>query len=829
MATGKITARELERIFPILRVEDNGLIISKNAEVTVAFRLQLPEIFSLASEALEQLHLDLIKALSVLPSGTTVHKQDWYYDARYRMKIDPVNQMNMSVRASERHFGGRPILQHESYLFVTLSVPPRKRVSSLGSTLNRLKIVPKEINEESAESFVSAVAQMERIIQDGDHIDIIRLTIDEIVGSHSRAGIIERYLSLNDSDQPLLRDIDLRNGLQVGDRTCKLFTISNADSLPNRVAPGASVGGYSSDHAKLYMSMGNMFGLYCNCPHIYNQYIYIEDSKAIVGELEKRQRRMEALSGISRPNAVYSEEINSFLHETASEQRSIVQAHYNILLFAETDAELKEYTGIVSSCFSKIDVTPKEERYSLATAWWGGIPGNAGDLPKEEYFHTFLPQATCLFALESNYRTSDSPFGIRFVDRLTGFPVSLDLSDEPIELGITTNRNKFILGPSGSGKSFLTNHLVHNYYKQGSHIVIVDVGGSYSGTCDFVGGKYFQYTEDDPISFNPFYIGANDVLDTEKKESLKTLLITLWKSQEESLVRSEYVAISEAIKQYYDLVAQHEGGAGAIPVCFNTFYEFVDTQYSDYLRATNVREKEFNVKNFLYSLQPFYGDGEFGYLLNAPEGMDLLEERFIVFELDNIKDHQILFPVVTLVIMDVFISKMRKVSGRKIICIEEAWKAIAKEGMGNFIKYLFKTVRKFYGEAWVVTQEVDDILSSPIVKESILANSDCKILMDQRKFVNRFDEIAKLLGLTEKDVAQVLSVNNSLDTTRKYKECFISFGGTSSNVYGVEVPLEEYLIYTTEKPEKEAVLKKVRHLGSYELAVESLANEWRTQ
>ena len=824
MSLGKISAKKLEKIFPIYAVEPNGLIVSKNADVTVAFKLALPELFSLAEDSLEQLHLEWVKALSVLPTGTTVHKQDWYYDARYQMKIDATKQMNMSARASERHFSGRPILQHESYLFVTLTVDPRNRVTSLGSTLNRLKIIPKEINEQSVELFTSLVSQMERIIQDTDQIKITRLTNDEITGTRSKAGIIERYLSLNPDEQPLLRDIDLRNGLQIGDKTCKLFTISNADSLPPQVSPGASVGGYSSDRAKLYMSMGNTFGLYCNCPHIFNQYIYIEESKAVVAQLETRQRRMESLSSVSRPNGVYAQEINAFLNETAAEQRRIVQAHYNILVFGDTDAELKDFAGIVSSCFSKIDVTPKEERYSLGTAWWGGIPGNAGDLPKEEYFHTFLPQATCLFTLESNYRTSRSPFGIRFVDRLSGYPVSLDLSDEPMKLGIATNRNKFILGPSGSGKSFIVNHMLKSYYDQGSHVLIVDVGGSYSGTCEFVGGKYFEYTEANPISFNPFFIGDGDTLDTEKKESLKTLLVTLWKSQSEELLRSEYVAISTAISQYYQYL---EDKNGAVPACFNSFYEFVETHYTQHLKEEEVREQEFNVKNFLYSLRPFYGSGEFGYLLNSMESMDLLKERFIVFELDNIKDHQILFPVVTLVIMDVFISKMRKVDGRKIICIEEAWKAIAKEGMADFIKYLFKTVRKFYGEAWVVTQEVEDILSSPVVKESIVANSDCKILMDQRKFINRFDDIARLLGLTEKDVAQVLSVNSTLDPDRKYKECFISIGGAKSNVYGVEVPLEEYLIYTTEKPEKQAVQKKFRELGSYELAVEALANEWK--
>ena len=820
----RISSRSLEDNLPLMAVE-NGLIISKNAEVTVAYRVDLPEIYSLAEDQLEQLHLDWVKALCILPFGTVVHKQDWYYDSAYQLNIDQTADMDMSDRASERHFNERPILNHECYLFVTMMPNKKRKVTSLTSSLNKHHIVPKKITKPGAvDHFVSVVTQMERLLNDSGKITLTRLTDDEIVGTKRSAGLIEKYVSLNFGDEAILRDVDFRTGLKIGDNRCKLFTVSNADCLPNTVSPGVTVAGVSSDVAKLYMSMGNTFGIYCNAPHIYNQYVLIEQDKDVVASLEARQRRMESLSPYSRPNAVYADEINTFLHETTSAQAKIVQTHANILVFGETEEELKNSSGVVQSCFSKVNVTPKEEQFSMATIWWAGIPGNAGELPREEYFVTFAGQASCLFNLETNYQSSLSPFGIRLVDRMTGYPVSVDISDEPIKKGLTTNRNKFILGPSGSGKSFIVNHLLHNYYKQGSDVVIVDVGGSYSGTCEYVGGKYFEYTEQHPISFNPFLIGKDDVLDTEKKESLKTLLVTIWKSQNDTVNQAEYVALSTAITQYYD----HLAADPQIRASFNTFYEFMQFEYAEHIKEENVREQEFDHHNFLYVLRPFYRGGEFDYLLNSDDESDLLEERFIVFELDNIKDHPVLFPVVTLVIMDVFISKMRKKSTRKIICIEEAWKAIAKEGMADFIKYLFKTVRKFYGEAWVVTQEVDDILSSPIVKESIVANSDCKILMDQRKFANRFGEIANLLGLSEKDVAQVMSVNNNLDPRRKYKETFIALGGAYSNVYGVEVPIEEYLIYTTEKPEKEAVERMAKQLGSYEAGIVALANQYRT-
>ena len=325
-----------------------------------------------------------------------------------------------------------------------------------------------------------------------------------------------------------------------------------------------------------------------------------------------------------------------------------------------------------------------------------------------------------------------------------------------------------------------------------------------------VNGYYFTYSEENPIRFNPFFIGDGDHLDTEKKESIKTLLLALWKKDDEVFKRSEYVALSNAITGYY----RHLEKNPSVFPCFNSFYEFLRDEYVAVLQQDRVKDRDFDMDNFLYVLRPYYLGGEFDYLLNATENLNLLQERFIVFELDNIKDHPILFPVVTIIIMEVFINKMRKMKGiRKMILIEEAWKALMKEGFAEYIKYLFKTVRKFFGEAIVVTQEVEDIISSPVVKQAIINNSDCKILLDQSKYQNKFDQIQELLGLTEKEKALVLSVNKANDPARKYKEVFISLGGMLSKVYRTEVSVEEYLAYTTEQTEKVKLMEYAEKFG----------------
>src|SRR5690606_29623843 len=431
--------------------------------------------------------------------------------------------------------------------------------------------------------------------------------------------------------------------------------------------------------------------------------------------------------------------------------------------------------------------------------------------------------ACCFLNMETSYQSSLSPTGIRLGDRLTGRPIHVDISDEPMKRGICTNRNKFILGPSGSGKSFFTNHMVRCYYEQGTHVVLVGLGHSYKGLCQLVGGYYFTYSESDPIRFNPFFIGHGDQLDTEKKESIKTLLLALWKKDDEEFKRSEYVAISNAVSGYYQHLEQHQ----EVFPSFNSFYEYLRDEFVLVLERDKVKDRDFDVGNFLYVLRPYYKGGEFDYLLNAKENLDLLNERFIVFELDRIKDHPILFPVVTIIIMEVFIGKMRKLPGsRKMILIEEAWKALMKEGFAQYVQYLFKTVRKFYGEAVVVTQEVEDIISSPIVKQTIINNSDCKILLDQSKYQNKFEEIQELLGLSDKDKALILSVNRANQRGRTYKEVFINLGGTVSKVYRTEVSLAEYLTYTTEQSEKvrlQGYLKRSK--GDWRRAIKAMAED----
>ena len=829
-----LKAETLERRFPLLSVE-NGCIVSKDADLTVAFEVELPELYTVTADEYEAMHSSWIKAVKVLPEHSVVCKQDWFVKETYRPKTDDGEQ-SFLTRSYELHFNERPYLNHKCYLFLTKTTRERSRRKSDFNTLCRGFLLPKEITDKDAAArFLEAVEQFERIMNDSGHIRLRRLETDEITGTKERPGLVEKYFSLSLEDETaVLQDICLKPGrMRIGDKRLCLHTLSDTEDLPGRLSTDMRYERMSTDRSDCRLSFAAPVGLLLSCNHIYSQYVFIDDAQEILQMMEKNSRNMLSLSKYSRSNAINQEWTEMYLDEAHTKGVLPVRCHCNVIAWAEDAEEFRRIRNDTGSQLAMMECTPRYNTIDTPVIYWAGIPGNAGDFPSEESFYTFLEQAVCLFAGETNYRSSPSPFGIRLADRQNGIPVHVDISDLPMKRGIITNRNKFILGPSGSGKSFFTNHLVRQYYEQGAHILLVDTGNSYQGLCrmihDRTNGKdgiYITYEEDNPISFNPFYTESGK-FDVEKRDSINTLILTLWKREDESPKRSEEVALSGAVNAYIRKISENRN----IRPDFNGFYEFVADDYRRMIEEKKVREKDFDIDGFLNVLEPFYRGGDYDFLLNSDKELDLTGKRFIVFELDNISSNKVLLPVVTLIIMETFIAKMRRLKGiRKMILIEECWKALMSANMSEYIKYLFKTVRKYFGEAVVVTQEVDDIISSPIVKEAIINNSDCKILLDQRKYMNKFEHIQRLLGLTEKEKGQILSINQANHPGRFYREVWIGLGGTCSAVYATEVSEEEYFTFTTEESEKLEVQRIAGGPeGSLEGAIRRLAEKKREE
>ena len=600
-------AATLESKFPLLAVE-NGCIVSKDADVTVAFKVELPELFTVTSNEYEAIHSAWHKAVKVLPDFSIVHKQDFFIEEKYQPEIDK-DELSFLSRSFERHFNERPFLNHFCYLFLTKTTKMRSRQESTFSTLCKGKIIPKEIEDkETVTKFLEAVGQFERIMNDSGFITLRRLRADEIVGTETTAGIVEKYFALSQNDTTVLKDISLNpEEMRIGDDFLCLHTLSDVEDLPGNVGTDSRYERLSTDRSDCRLSFAAPVGVLLTCNHCYNQYIFIDDHAENLKRFEQTARNMQSLSRYSRSNQINKAWIEEYLNEAHSKGLVSVRCHCNVMAWSDNREELKHIKNDVGSQLALMECKPRYNTVDVPTLFWAGIPGNEGDFPFEESFYTFIPQALCFFTEETNYKSSLSPFGIKMVDRVTGRPLHLDISDLPMKKGVITNRNKFVLGPSGSGKSFFMNHLVRQYYEQNSHIVLVDTGNSYQGLCEMIhrktkgaDGIYYTYSEEKPISFNPFFTDDYK-FNVEKKDSIKTLLLTLWKSEDDKITKTESGELGSAVSAYIKKIQQDR----SIVPCFDTFYEYMLNDYRAELekRDIKVSREDFNIDNCLTTLR----------------------------------------------------------------------------------------------------------------------------------------------------------------------------------------------------------------------------------
>ena len=553
---------------------------------------------------------------------------------------------------------------------------------------------------------------------------------------------------------------------------------------------------------------------------IYNQMLFMPNQKRELSLLDKKKNRHASMPNPS--NLIAVEDIKKVQDVIARENKQLVYAHFNLVVSVPIDEDIQKCTNHLENSFGRMGIHISKRAYNQLELFVNSFPGNCyGMNPDYDRFLTLSDAATCLMYKEHIQHSEDTPLKVYYTDR-QGVPVAIDISGKEGKNKITDNSNFFILGPSGSGKSFFTNSMVRQLWEQNTDVVLVDTGNSYEGLCDYVNGKYISYTEEHPITMNPFAIKREE-LNIEKIGFLKNLIMLIWKGTNGRITKTEDHLIEDVITEYYDA---HFRTGKVKELSFNTFYEYSTARIPEIVRDNNLEGIDLATYNYL--LKDFYKGGNHELTLNENLDTALFDETFIVFEIDSIKDDPLLFPLVTLIIMDVFIQKMRIKKNRKVLVIEEAWKAIASPMMAEYIKYLYKTARKFWASVGVVTQEIQDIVGSPIVKEAIINNSDVIMLLDQSKFKERFDEIKAILGLTDVDCRKIFTINRLENKEGRsfFREVFIRRGQNAA-VFGVEEPHECYMTYTTERAEKEALKLYKRELRcSHQQAIEAYCRDW---
>jgi len=785
--------KSIHESLPVLGF-DGDILLSRNLDVTIGLRLKLPELLSCSEETLGNLHDTFRRLITMLPAGTLFHRQDYFIEKAFETN-EQRSSNSILTDAYLSHFSGRSYLHHEAYLFISLLntglLKDFLSSSLIHSSGSRKKVI---IHKDQVEEVRNNV--MAQLKQGGIQ--------SQVLTKSKLTALMQSYLGVSfQNEEAMLGSLDFRDHLKVMNHFVECYSLSDYDHVPTEVGP-------TSIHPGTKLPVSMIYPITIGLPfsHITNCFIYVGNQNVIKSQLESARKKIYSLSKFSTENKLNAELISQFLETVQQGGNPIVQVHTNLMLFDESLQRLKQKRSEASTAFSQMNCIPYRHSFDLPLMYWANMPGST-QLPETELMLMQAPEACCFLNFEGNIQSSQSPFFIHFSDRLNGCPVKVDISDEPMEQHQIHNRNKIIIGGSGSGKSFLTNHLLRHYAESDNcHIVLLDVGRSYEMLVHYLndylkdkgGAMHVEFTEETPISFNPFVL--TDGLSTERKQTILSVLYTIYKS---NLSEIDKDVIARSVTAYYKKYSARHS--------FNAYYEFIQEWIPSLVKDKGLA---FNSSEFFFILSKYYQGGEYDYLLNKEMQTDeFFHCPFIVFELDNIKDHPVIFPVATLIIIDIFMQKMRQLKGtRKVICIEEAWKAIATPQMADYIKYFFKTIRKFFGEALVVTQEIEDVISSPIIKDAIINNADTKILLEMRKFANKFDKISQVLGLTDFQKEQILSVNNNLPTKRKLKECFIGLG-TYSRVFALEVSQQEYYCYTSEENEKERLKEQLCYYDNF--------------
>ena len=825
-----------------------GVLYTKTGEYSAVLKIENPvQKYSADIDSYYDFTHLFTALAQTLGEGYAIHKQDIF--VRKQFASEPADGQEFLSASYFRYFKGRPYTDSLCYLTITQEAKKSRLFSFDNKKWRDFLVKIRKVHDQLHDSGVQA----------------------RFLNKAEASEYVDRYFAMNFKD----RTVSMTNfkaddeTVSMGDKRCKVYSLVDVDcaALPSMIRPYTNI---EVNNTEMPVDLASVVD---NIPDaetvVYNQVIFLPNQKRELSLLDKKKNRHASIPNPNNQMAV--EDIKRVQEVIARESKQLVYTHFNMVVAVSAGADLQKCTNHLENAFGRMGIHISKRAYNQLELFVGSFPGNCYTL-NEEYdrFLTLSDAAMCLMYKERVLHSEETPLKIYYTDR-QGVPVAIDITGKEGKNKLTDNSNFFCLGPSGSGKSFHINSVVRQLHEQGTDVVMVDTGNSYEGLCEYLGGKYISYTEERPITMNPFRINREEY-NIEKIDFLKNLILMIWKGSDSQIPEIEFRIVEQIIIDYYDAyfngftrytdeqrevllknlfaaasrknpnkpprevdemvrkqIEVLEARRAALKVTelsFNSFFDYSFDRLEQICTENDITTISYSTYSTM--LQPFYKGGAYEKILNETVDSALFDETFIVFEVDAIKENKKLFPIVTLIIMDVFLQKMRIKKNRKVLVIEEAWKAIASPLMAEYIKFMYKTARKFWASVGVVTQEIQDIIGSEIVKEAIINNSDVVMLLDQSKFKERFDEIRKILGLTEVDCKKIFTINRleNKDGRSFFREVFIR-RGTTSGVYGVEEPHECYMTYTTERAEKEALkLYKKELRCSHQEAIEAYCRDW---
>lgn len=879
--------KTLREYIPIMEIRD-GCVVSKRGDLTFGWRVHLPVAYTVNEAGYDSIIASFMQAYKLLPAWCVVHKQDIFRNDTYRAReVGEFLGDSYERHFDSRSFlNGYCYLfltfSSKTNIENALSRSGFFSISARPKTVAQIKDAAGVASQFEAVLGNNPLLWLEPL-DDGDFL--------RVGSHGEDLGIIPDYLRLFSEQKSLDYQLEFEpDCIAVGDKVARCWYVQDSDCYPGMVNSVCPVNSMSSGVSRVYLSGGSPIGYQLKIPHVVNRYVVTMPRKAVENELDQKKKVMNSFSLYSADCHVNAGELEAYLLESARDSAVTVKCFTSVMAWAAPE-RMQEVRNAIVTAFSELDVTVSEEMRIAPLLHYAGIPGAAAELGAELFMTSEMNSFLChglwdgydggmtggAVKVCDRRRMVPVTIDLQARARALGYVDNMNsIVVGPSGSGKSFTMNMLVRNWYNAGQHIFIIDVGDSY--QGLCRVISEETGGRDGV-------YNTYDPDHPFSFNPFRgrkqwnevdedgertsSGLEFVLslirtiyepaggwtkdasavlssimseffriwDNGGEDGLKPLLLEAYANARRRRAQENGRPFDES-KAHYGfadplLEVFPEGRDGRDPL-FDHFFKYItlvvnplvnDGSYE--IDNVKVRMDMLDMGKFGVALGKYKLGGEYGFLLNAENEEDLFASRLTVFEVDTIKGNDDLFPLWTLCILHSFEEKMRSLPCQKVMVIEEAWSAIAKPTMANFIVWMWRTARKFMTSAVVVTQSLSDLVSSEIVKDAIIQNSSVKVMLDQRKNANNFEQSARVLGFSPKDIGLVLSVGRDLMPQYLYKEAFIAIGESYSNVYGIEVSLEEALAYESDKVKKKPLFDLAKETGSFIDAIRIQADRIR--
>ena len=445
--TGGKRAKVFENIyFSFEDVNDIGVIYTKKGDYSTILKMDNPvRKYSADTDGYYEFTSLMASVLQVLGEGYAIHKQDVFVRKKFNISnIAGKNRDDKKCFLSDgyfKFFNGRPYVESQTYLTIT----QKGRNGGL-----------KTYDADKWRDFQVKIQKVR------DRLKSENVNCRFLSGKECQE-YTERFFAVDFKNEVIsMTDFNVESEkICMGDEQLKVYSLLDVDDpgLPGTLHPYADINVNNTVMPQDLLS--DLSTLPDVDTIIYNQIIFLPNQKREIAKLEKKKNRHASIPNPNNQIAV--EDINDVLNEVARNGKQFVYAHYNLIVKTSADKNLQKVTNSLENLLARYSMHLSKRAYNQLELFVASFPGNCFELNADyDRFLTLSEPALCLLYKEHQQKGDDTNLKCYYTDR-QGVPMAVDVSGKEGKISYTDNSNFFVLGPSGSGKSFFMNTVMRQY------------------------------------------------------------------------------------------------------------------------------------------------------------------------------------------------------------------------------------------------------------------------------------------------------------------------------------------------------------------------------